>query len=518
MPKKFLIYNLIIFILVLFAVFGFGFLFVKNMITPPVSAQDEEEEEDITPPAISGIEVSNVSATSSTIIWKTDELADSLVNYGLDKNYGVSRDPRYDKLEHTIILDNLMADTTYYFRITSSDSGGNQGISSDYKFVTEAIEEDIIPSEGLAEDIIEEGEGGLSEEGLEQVLQAVEKVTSEEILEEIKEKVEERAEEVVTPPTIILDLANVEVGVDYAIIPWKTDKPSNSMVAIAEEDDYDEGFDDPYVWNEGEPDELVLDHWVEITGLNPATVYHFQVSSESEVGLTGRSEDRSFRTKSILPEIYNIQITKIEEEAATLRWVTNVPCSSIVEYTNLNNNDAKLEGNSSFLTIHSMRLTNLVFDTYYSFVIKVESEDEEQAESNPMTFITTRDEYAPEISKVKTESTLYPGSENRIQTIASWETDEAAICQLFYHQGLVLIDEPQSLAKEEDYGVKHVQVITNFLPSTVYKFWIVCEDDAENSDRSEDFTMLTPTQEESIIDIILKNFENSFGWVKKLKI
>jgi hypothetical protein len=198
--------------------------------------------------------------------------------------------------------------------------------------------------------------------------------------------------------------------------------------------------------------------------------------------------------------------------------MTNVPCSAIVEYTNLNNNEAKLEGNSSYLTIHYMKLKDLIFDTYYSAVIKVESEDEEKAESDPMTFITTRDEYPPIISKVNTESTLYPGTENKIQTIASWETDELAKCQLFYHQGLVVVDEPDSLPPEEDFGLKHVQVVTNFLPSTVYKFWIVCSDEAGNEAKSDDFTMLTPTQEESIIDIIIKNFESTFGWVKKLKI
>ena len=81
----------------------------------------------------------------------------------------------------------------------------------------------------------------------------------------------------------------------------------------------------------------------------------------------------------------------------------------------------------------------------------------------------------------------------------------------------MVIDEPDTLPVEEDYGMKHVQVITNFLPATVYKFWIVCEDEAENIVKSEDFTMLTPSQEESIIDIIIKNFESSFGWLKKLR-
>ena len=162
-----------------------------------------------------------------------------------------------------------------------------------------------------------------------------------------------------------------------------------------------------------------------------------------------------------------------------------------------------------------MRLTNLVFDTYYSAVIKVESEDGEKTESEIMTFITTRDKYPPEISQVNTESTIYPGSENKIQTIVSWRTDEEAMCQLFYYQGLISADEPSSLSKEEDYALKHVQVVTNFLPASVYKFWVICEDEADNNSKSENFTMLTPTQEESIIDIIIKNFESSFGWLKR---
>ncbi|MCK5211150.1 fibronectin type III domain-containing protein [Candidatus Parcubacteria bacterium] len=492
-----------------------GFFVWQNKYLLPAVAQDEEE--DNTPPLIYNVGVSGINATSSIISWETDELADSLINYGLSKEYGIIRDPRADKQEHMIIVENLMSDTLYYFRITSADGSGNQGISSDYTFQT-IKDKDDLDYLGFQEDVSEEGIAGLNEIGVEEILQVIKSISSEEVLEEIEEELRETAEEVISPPTIILDYADVEVGTDYAIITWDTDKESNTIVALADEDDYDEEAADPYRWREGSPNDLSLEHWVEITGLTPATVYHFQVSSESVLGLTGYSSDKTFKTKSILPEIYNIQLFKVEEESATIRYSTNVPCSSIIEYTNLNTNDTKLEGNSSYLTVHLMQLNNLIFDTYYSFIIRVESENEEKAESNPITFITIKDEEPPIISKVNTESTLYPGTENRIQTVASWQTDEPAQCQLFYHQGLIVIDEPQSLLREEDYGVKHVQVITNFLPSTVYKFWIICNDEADNSAKSEDFTMLTPTQEESIIDIIIRNFESTFGWLKKIKI
>lgn len=512
--KKFKLFWLFNFATLMVVVFIFALGLIKIIVVNQVAAQ---EEEDGTPPILFNIQISNISATSSIITWETDELADSLLNYGLDKEYGIIRDPRADKLEHMLILENLMPDTTYFFRLTSTDESGNQGISSDFSFTTEKDQEEI-EMEGLQDDITKEGEAGLNEVGVQEILEAIKSISSEEILEEVEEELKEKAEELVTPPTIILDLADVEVGTDYAIIYWETDKESNSMVSLAREEDYDETLADPYLWNEGKPDELVLEHVVEVNGLSPATTYHFQVSSRSALDLTGRSRDKTFRTKSIAPEIFNISLAKIEEESATIRYTTNIPCSSIVEYTNLDSGATKLEGNSSYLTFHSMRLTNLTFDTYYSFVIKVESEDLEKAESEPITFITTRDEEAPVISKVNTESTIYPGSENKIQTIASWSTDEPAQCQLFYHQGLVVVDEPESLLKEEDFATKHVQVVTNFLPSTVYKFWIVCNDEANNTAKSEDFTMLTPTQEESIIDIIIKNFESTFGWLKKLRL
>lgn len=576
--------NILIFCGIIIFVFICGFLIMENLGPLTVAAEEEQDE---LPPVISNIQISDVVATSSVISWKTDELADSLVNYSLNKNYGIAREPRFDRTEHQIILDGLLPDSVYYFRITSSDASGNQGISSDHEFRTprdkqasltggelkantvELFEElmDLInkissgeelervdgklddqgggdekymegalgeildklkliaSEENIELDEIQTGkdigklEGGAGDQqyvSLKEVLEILESISSEESLEIVSDTVKQKAEEIVNPPTIILDYADVEVGTDYAIISWKTDKEANTIVALAEESAYNPDRDDPYVWKEGEPDILTMDHSVHITGLRPATTYHFQVSSKSALDLTGRSSDKIFRTKSIAPEIYNLQVVKIEEEAATIRWSTNVPCSSIIEVTNLNNQDTKLEGNSSFLTAHSIRVSNLIFDTYYSALVKVESEDGEKAESEPFTFITTRDKFPPEISKMNTESTIYPGSDNKIQTIVSWRTDEEASCQLFYHQGLVIMDEPFSLPKEEDFMVKHVQVVTNFLPGSVYKFWVVCNDNAKNSVKSDDFTMLTPSQEESIIDIIIKNFESSFGWVKKI--
>ncbi|GAI54653.1 unnamed protein product, partial [marine sediment metagenome] len=43
---------------------------------------------DTTPPTISGVSASNITQTSATITWTTDENSDSLVEYGTTTGYG----------------------------------------------------------------------------------------------------------------------------------------------------------------------------------------------------------------------------------------------------------------------------------------------------------------------------------------------------------------------------------------------------------------------------------------------
>ncbi len=495
----------------------------------------EAASNDKIPPQIYNSRVESVTATSAIITWNTDEESDSMVNYGLNRNYGIARDPFYDKKVHEILLDDLAPDTTYYFRMVSTDQDGNQTISSDYTFTTVGVikEENISEQEGKSPGPSEqEGQypGPSTTEGqfempvneeitteqLTQILQQINQVQSEKVLEIIQQQIEQQAESATDKLEIILDQIDVETGVDYAIIKWRTNKEANSVVSLVQEGEYNETVEDPYRWSEGKFEDSVTDHEVAVTGLNAATTYHFMVSSETTLGQKSASTDHVFVTKAVLPEIYNISIAKIEEDAATITFTTNIPCSSLVEYTNLDNNDTRMEGSSAFTTIHNVRLTSLKYDTYYSAVITVENEHGDKTKSAPITFLTIKDEIPPVVSKVKTESTLYAGSDNKVQTIVSWETDEQAVCKFFFHQGLTAPDKVDELPIETDYTQKHTQVTTNLLPSTVYKFWVECYDDVENKARSSDFIILTPSREENIIDIILKNFEGTFGWVKKM--
>ena len=82
---------------------------------------------DTTPPVISAGPTAKVSATGVTITWRTDEAADSQVEYGTSTNYGSlsALDPK-KVTDHsvTLAMEKLSAETTYHYRVISRDTAG----------------------------------------------------------------------------------------------------------------------------------------------------------------------------------------------------------------------------------------------------------------------------------------------------------------------------------------------------------------------------------------------------------
>jgi hypothetical protein len=223
-----------------------------------------------------------------------------------------------------------------------------------------------------------------------------------------------------------------------------------------------------------------------------------------------------FTTKSQLPIINSVETVKLEETAVTIEWNTNIPASGNIEYTNTDTQEVKSQGSPEYAVNHSIRIANLTFGTQYTAVLRVENEAGDKVVSEPFSFVTVKDVTAPIISKVTNESTLYPTSDAKVQTIVNWNTDEQATCQFFFRQSVAASGDAASLDPEISPDTSHVQVVLEFAPSSPYKFWVECKDLTGNKGRSEDFVLFTPNKEKSIIDIIMENFQGTFGWVKNI--
>jgi len=92
-------------------------------------------------PAITDVAAGAVSQSSATITWSTDEAADGQVEYGTTTGYG-STTTRNTALEtaHSQTVNGLAPDTTYHFRVRSSDAAGNPAVSTDRTFTTAAAD------------------------------------------------------------------------------------------------------------------------------------------------------------------------------------------------------------------------------------------------------------------------------------------------------------------------------------------------------------------------------------------
>ncbi len=502
---------------------GLSIVLLFAFLVSPFS--DVSAANDITPPEIASVEIVKVNDTTVTITWTTDEKADSLVNYGLQPDYGIVRVPTADKTVHSVTLDNLEAGRLYHFRVGSADPVGNQGISADYKFQTGEVTESGA-GEGQGDAKAQgNGQGQGASDNSDTTAQTQSQTTTQEIVEAIQNITEVKALQeilevtistikgitdaltIIGPPTVIPETTT-------ALVKWTTDRDATSEVVFSPTREYLEG---QYSYAQSSTDAPTIDHQVQLIGLEPYTEYHFKVKSTDNVGVEGESRDFTFRTKASLPVIQNLRVVKVEENAATLAWDTPVPAKALVEYQDLTTGSQNSKGRPTLATTHQMRIGDLTLGTRYVAFAIAENAGGDRVKSQPITFITVKDTAPPLISNVKNDSTLFPGSEARIQSIVEWKTDEPAYCTMTYREGVAGGVDPVTIEAETiSYTNRHVEVIVDFAPATVYQFWLNCADEAGNDVQSENFVLFTPIQEKNIIDLILENFESTFGWVKNI--
>jgi hypothetical protein len=234
--------------------------------------------EDTTAPVISQVNAADISDSSATITWATDELSDSQVEYGLDTNYGLispldpgltlghqviislppeatksispGRDPgdlRSEPVDVTRSVSSAVRETAdkgghdqtlYHYRVLSRDPSANLGVSDDHTFVVVRASEDT------------------------------------------------------TAPQI-LDLEVSSVMDTSAQVDWATDEPTSAILeyGLAPGD---------YQWSLEHP-VLATAHQFNLSGLTPATTYHFRAGGSDQAGNWTVTADTTLTTRHPLP-------------------------------------------------------------------------------------------------------------------------------------------------------------------------------------------------------------------------
>jgi uncharacterized lipoprotein YddW (UPF0748 family) len=265
---------------------------------------------------------------------------------------------------------------------------------------------------------------------------------------------------------IILNVAADGIGEAEATIIWTTDKASSSQVEY--------GLTTAYGSVSELDTSLVTMHIVELSGLQPNTLYHYRVISASADGST-TSGDHTFTTSGP-PLISSVRVSGIKAVSAVVSWATNTPAGSTVFYGTTGAYGSQA-GSSEPVTSHRVELTGLTPDTTYHFQV-ASANAFGTAASEEFTFHTSG---SPKISAV-----LATGIGSSSATV-QWQTDVPADSLVEY--GLTQSYGSSSPLDEVDVTA-HTVSLSGLQANTTYHYRVRSANEAGTT-YSDDYTFTT---------------------------
>ena len=470
-------------------------------------------------PIITDARVMDVSTSTAKIIWQTNENSSSFVEFGPTANY----DSNWGRPEltktHIAEIRGIQPDTIYHYRISSADASGNLAQIEDRVIKTISVKAELLghnPANASStaqatttmRDFIEKIISSASLDGFDGSL-----ISQYNMLEKLAQVL----------PTPIFTANPISVTtMDSATVTWQTDKETNSLIAVATEDVFNlnKSQKTPYYRLEGEPYEFVKNHKITLSDLKPGTTYHFQARSRAQLGLVATSKDYTFKTKDEGLSITNFNSEVKNGDQVIFKWLTSQETDAQLKMTPYRNNslsvdESRIVEERKRSKGHELTMTGLQPGTVYQVELSGIDYTGKKVSKNISSFTTAKDSKPPVISQVQTESALSQGKDRTVQTIISWMTDEPTICEFSFEKGVSdKVDLAEKAPIEAVYSKKHVLVLTKFEPGQVYSFRINASDSSNNVTQSETHTILTPKQREGVFELILRNFESTFGWLK----
>jgi len=333
-----------------------------------------------------------------------------------------------------------------------------------------------------------------------------------------------------TPKIANINIQNTTLN--EATISWTTNSIETSILEYGTTTDY--GTEEQRTSSTDENNHTVL-----LENLEAGQEYHFQIKGIDEDQETVTSNDYTFTT-SALPEISNLEVSDLTTEEVTISWNTNTNTDSLVEYSFQGEEEGTSQGVLEATTDHSITIEKLIPGTNYQATVFSKDQFGNQAQSEIFTFQLQEDNNPPQIQNISSDTTMYPGEEIKIQTVISWVTNKDSHSALAFKKGAGQSDpglenKLQEIVNQEteenfktDYNEwtiikkpvltkSHLFILTDFDPNSVYQYRVISIDKRGNSSVSKDFSFLTPNKRESIFDLIIANFEETFGWVRNLR-
>lgn len=408
---------------------------------------------DVTAPRlVSGPTITQNSATSITVTWETDEISNTLVEYGL-KDVAENAVGRSEELTlfHQVNIDNLAASQAYLLRVKSKDPSGN-----------------IFTGQTLQLD---------------------------------------------TPSTP--SIANVRISditLNSGLVQWNSSTPTNSLIRYGTVSGvYDQQVSDAaytqnhllrlsgltsgttyYVRISGadqSKNQLLSDEYVFKTVVLPI------ISDVTVKKVTADTAIITWTSSSDIDEFIRYTISKTDESKLFGKQLT--------------------AGNDVLVSQHTFQLNDLESSTEYTVSLSGKDVFGNQAQSGNIKFTTAPDTQPPQIMNIKTDTTVDLGSKQSVQVLVSFGLSKPSTSIIEYGEGAGSTYN-KKVTLDTELTTNKFLVIPDLKPGVSYHFHIVATDKRGNQATSADYLVLAPAQTVSLLDLIFGQISNNFGWLRNL--
>jgi len=423
------------------------------MTTPVFKFKTKSAADNDAPSIVQGPVARNITASSATIYWVTDEPADSKVMYGATTAYTEVVEDATGEVVHSVTLTDLEVGTTYHYAVGSADQAGNLvttdaagsvlGVSADNAFTTRAAEDD--------------------------------------------------------KPPVIVRGPDVIIRKKKAVIRWRTDEPATSRVEMGVPPGSAESeVEGAPVFGEAsqlvfEKNKMRIRHRIVLTDLDGGTPYKFLVSSTDASGNTYTWTPPSSSGKLQPPGGFGSFTTTTQEDtqfpvitagpsvvastasSITVEWSTDESSNSAVEFGTSADALSSQEVSGDSETAHQMVLTKLAAGTTYAYKVASTDVSGNGATESQVAYGSTLSDVdlsAPVITTAP--SVIY---KNDRSATVSWVTNEASDAEVSYG---VAEDALLEVRSDPEFGTEHTMTLTNLLASTTYYFKVASKDQSNN--------------------------------------
>lgn len=291
-------------------------------------------------------------------------------------------------------------------------------------------------------------------------------------------------------PPIITDLQVVNIAADgtSAQINWVTNEPSSSQVEFGPTTAY--GF----MTQLADTNPRVKIHEVHLgpnyyynsiaLTLTPGTTYHFRVKSQDGAENLARSMDATFTTPdNAAPTVENLAADQVTTSTARIRWRTNEPATSEIEYGPGNYNETAGDAVNR-VTSHTVLLTGLTPGTSYH--VQVRSADQSNNRV-PAGYYTTGFTTVTVTPPVVTNHEVPNTSLMATSATIVWSTDRLTTTELQY--GTSNITYGSFASGAAGLSTTHTITLNGLTPNTLYHVRFLSRDSAGLAVPPESSTM-----------------------------